>query len=998
MSDAKYFSTTKKGEMFELKAELNSDKRDRRKDAVKKVIAAMTVGKDVSSLFPDVLNCMQTDNLELKKLVYLYVMNYAKSQPDVAIMAVNTFVNDCKNHDPLIRALAIRTMGCIRVREITEYVLEPLRHCLKDDDPYVRKTAAVCVAKLYDIDPEQTESSGFIDDLRELLSDSNPMVVANAVASLSEINETSGGKFFQLNSATLNKLLTALNECTEWGQIFILDSLAVYDPKDSKEAQSICERVTPRLSHANGAVVLSAIKVLMKYMVLIEDQAFVATLCRKLAPPLISLLSTEPEIKYVALRNINLIVQKRPEILKNEMKVFFVQYNDPIYVKMEKLDIMIRLAAEHNIAQVLAELKEYATEVDVDFVRKSVRAIGRCAIKIESSSEQCIQALLELIQTKVNYVVQEAIVVIKDIFRKYPNRYESIIANLCENLETLDEPEAKAAMIWIIGEYAERIDNAAALLSSFLDSFAEENSQVQLQLLTSIVKLFLKAPAGAQEMVQKVLQMATQDSDNPDLRDRGYIYWRLLSSDPAAAKAVVLSEKPLISDETDMLEPGLLDELICHIGSLASVYHKPPSTFVDGKTPGARRTLPVRLADEETYNDNTDNDNIGSAGNNNNNNNNNVGGGSANNMTPQPSGGLDNLLDLDLNSPVMGGGYGGNSGFGGGYGGYGAQPMFGGSVAAAPPAAVGGLAPVSVSLGSNANPYGGYNNNNSSSSNAMDLLSGDLGGLGLGGGNSSFGGGDSLASVFGGGSNVAVGGAAFGSSGSYTAPKQVWLAAAQGKGLEVSGTYARRGGQLFMDLSLTNKALQPMSAFALQLNKNSFGVSLAQPLNIPAPLPPNQTTQVSVPLTTGGVVQRTDPLNNLQVAIRNNVDVFIFSTTVPLLTYFVEDGEMERSSYLSTWKEIPDDLERKFTITNAGPYTADSIQNRLQSNNIFTVAKRNVEGQDLLYLSSKLTNGLWVLLEICVRPGSNSVDVAVRSRTPDLAGLVEASLSAILRS
>ena len=47
-------------------------------------------------------------------------------------------------------------------------------------------------------------------------------------------------------------------------------------------------------------------------------------------------------------------------------------------------------------------------------------------------------------------------VVIKDIFRKYPNKYESIIATLCENLDTLDEPEARASMIWIIGEYAER--------------------------------------------------------------------------------------------------------------------------------------------------------------------------------------------------------------------------------------------------------------------------------------------------------------------------------------------------------------------------------------------------------------------------------------------------------------------------------------------------------------------------------------------------------------
>lgn len=45
-----------------------------------------------SALFPDVVNCIQTDNLELKKLVYLYLMNYAKSQPDMAILAVNTFV------------------------------------------------------------------------------------------------------------------------------------------------------------------------------------------------------------------------------------------------------------------------------------------------------------------------------------------------------------------------------------------------------------------------------------------------------------------------------------------------------------------------------------------------------------------------------------------------------------------------------------------------------------------------------------------------------------------------------------------------------------------------------------------------------------------------------------------------------------------------------------------------------------------------------------------
>ena len=133
----------------------------------------------------------------------------------------------------------------------------------QDDDPYVRKTAAVCVAKLHDINAQLVEDQGFLDLLKDLLSDSIPMVVANAVAALAEISETSASAaaLTNLDTHTINKLLTALNECTEWGQVFILDSLVAYHPKDDKEAQSICERVTPRLSHANAAVVLSAVKV-----------------------------------------------------------------------------------------------------------------------------------------------------------------------------------------------------------------------------------------------------------------------------------------------------------------------------------------------------------------------------------------------------------------------------------------------------------------------------------------------------------------------------------------------------------------------------------------------------------------------------------------------------------------------------------------------------------------------------------------------------------------
>lgn len=65
-----------------------------------------------------------------------------------------------------------------------------------------------------------------------------------------------------------------------------------------------------------------------------------------------------------------------------------------------------------------------------------------------------------------------------DLKSVFACRYESIIATLCENLDSLDEPDARAAMIWIVGEYAERIDNADELLESFLEGFHDESTQV----------------------------------------------------------------------------------------------------------------------------------------------------------------------------------------------------------------------------------------------------------------------------------------------------------------------------------------------------------------------------------------------------------------------------------------------------------------------------------------------------------------------------------------
>eukprot|EP00917_Polyrhabdina_sp_WS-2016_P032053 GHVP01068415.1.p1 GENE.GHVP01068415.1~~GHVP01068415.1.p1 ORF type:complete len:908 (+),score=189.75 GHVP01068415.1:185-2725(+) len=549
----------------------------------------------MSELFPDVVNCMQTTNIELKKLVYLYVINYAKSQPELAILCVNTLRKDSMDSNPLVRALAIRTMGCIRLPRIVQYLIDPLKKAARDADPYVRKTAAICIVKLYETAPEAVEEHKFVRLLQDMMNDAYPSVVANAVAAIHEISESSGRNLLDFSKGNLSKLLSALGECTEWGQIFLLDAIAVYDPASSKEAKEIIDRVTARLNHANPAIVMSAVKVVVKCLDFVDDPVTIRELQKKLSPSLMSLLSAEPEIQYIALRNILLIVQKRIFFHSSDISKFFCKYYDPIYVKMEKLEILVRLVSEKNVEQVLSELREYSSEVHVDFVRKSVRSIGRVAVKLEKAAEKCIAVLLELIRTKVNYVVQEAIVVMKDVFRRYPNKYESVISHLCSCLEVLDEPEAKAAIVWIIGEYAERIENPEEILASFVEGFVDEPAQVQLQVLTSSVKLYLKK-RGSQNLVQKVFKLSTEMADNPDLRDRGYMYWRLLSTKPEAASSVVLAKRPIISGESYALDPIYLDKLLKHISTLASVYHKLPDTFVT-------KLRPMELEDESSSED-----------------------------------------------------------------------------------------------------------------------------------------------------------------------------------------------------------------------------------------------------------------------------------------------------------------------------------------------------------------------------------------------------------
>ncbi|KAJ5215805.1 Armadillo-like helical [Penicillium cinerascens] len=576
--DAKLFA---RGKVAELRQELNSGgKKDKnysaKKIALKKIVANMTMSNnDMVALFPDVIDCMNLPSLEIKKMCFLFLVNYSRMKPEVALKALPILVDDMADNNPLVRALALRTISYVHVREFVEATFQPLKRLMQDNDPYVRKTAAFCVAKLYEHDKKTVENSDLIDRLNKMLKDENPTVVSSVLASLVDIWGRSESISLTIDYVSASKLVSILPDCSEWGQSYILEALMSYVPQDTAEALLLAERVAPRLSHSNSAVVLTSCRVILYLMNYIAEEKHITSLCRKLSPPLVTLLSKPPEVQYLALRNAILILQKRPEVLRNDIRVFFCNYNDPIYVKVTKLELMFMLTTKENISVVLAELREYATEIDVHFVRKAVRAIGKLAIKIESAAKQCIDTLLELVDAKIPYIVQEATVVIRNIFRKYPNQYEGIISHVIRNIDDLDEPEAKAAIIWIIGQYADRIENSDGLLQDYLATFHDETIEVQLALLTATVKFFIQRPTKGQQIVPQVLKWCTEETDDPDLRDRGYMYWRLLSTDPATAKQVVMGQKPPITAESEKLDPHTLEELCLNVGTLATVYLKP---------------------------------------------------------------------------------------------------------------------------------------------------------------------------------------------------------------------------------------------------------------------------------------------------------------------------------------------------------------------------------------------------------------------------------------
>ena len=565
-------------ELGKLRDMLDSNDLSSRKQAAKKVCSLMRAGENVGNLFSSMLRCVRTDDMELKRLVYHYIVTYSLEESEQSIMVVNTFIHDMQDSNPLVRALAIRTMSRIRIENVVETMVIPLKSALRDNDPYVRKTAVLAVSKLYEIIPETIENAEMFKAMTELLSDENPMVVSNTTIAILEINERRSQPIFVFERNSIVPILNALPNCSSWCQTILFDALAKYEPEDSDTAASLIDRLTPFLKSADPSVVIGAFKCIFLFME--YDERPPKEIFPQIVPPFIGLVSgAEPEIQYVVLRTLSLFVNKYPKALSKEIRLFFCKYNDPSYIKMEKLNIIVANSNISNCSIVLDEFSEYTNSVDMHFVRKTIKCIGQIAMKLPTSSRTCVDILVKLVDGKADYAVEESIIVLCDILRKYPGNFEGVIGKVCSNVESVKEPRARAALVWILGEYCGLIEKVDLLIDPFLDTFHDEEPEVQLQIITAFVKIYLEKIDDTKDQLQFVFNESTKETVLPDVRNRSMIFWRLLSMDQAAARRVVMFTKDCLGISETHYTDEVLTELIRNMGTVSGVLHIIPSKF-----------------------------------------------------------------------------------------------------------------------------------------------------------------------------------------------------------------------------------------------------------------------------------------------------------------------------------------------------------------------------------------------------------------------------------
>ncbi|KAI1905237.1 hypothetical protein AGOR_G00014050 [Albula goreensis] len=589
----------------ELKEMLESNKESLKLEAMKRIVGLIARGKNASELFPAVVKNVASKNIELKKLVYVYLVRYAEEQQDLALLSISTFQRALKDPNQLIRASALRVLSSIRVTIIVPIMMLAIKEAATDLSPYVRKTAAHAIQKLYSLDPDQKEH--LIEVIEKLLKDKSTLVAGSVVMAFEEVCPDR----IDLIHKNYRKLCNLLVDVEEWGQVVIITMLtryartqflspwkedalfdenserAFYDSDEEKKDKSdfkpyvmdpdhrlLLRNTKPLLQSRNTAVVMSVAQ--LYWHLAPKHEVSIVT------KSLVRLLRSHREVQYVVLQNIATMSIQRKGMFEPYLKSFYVRSTDATHIKTLKLEILTNLANEANISTILREFQTYVKSQDKAFAAATIQAIGRCATNISEVTDTCLNGLVLLLSNRDETVVAESVVVIKKLLQTQPSQHSEIIKHMAKLFDNITVPMARASILWLIGEYCERVPKIAPdVLRKMAKSFTSEEDIVKLQTVNLAAKLYLTNSKQTKLLTQYILNLGKYDQ-NYDIRDRTRFIRQLIVPNEKSgalskyAKRILLAPKP-----APVLESAFKDRDRFQLGTLSHTLNTKATGYLE---------------------------------------------------------------------------------------------------------------------------------------------------------------------------------------------------------------------------------------------------------------------------------------------------------------------------------------------------------------------------------------------------------------------------------
>ncbi|PRP81728.1 hypothetical protein PROFUN_10828 [Planoprotostelium fungivorum] len=505
-------------------------------ETVRRAVHLMTLGFDVSPLFPEIIKASNTKNIVQKRLCYLYLARCSAMQPETGLLTVNTFRKDCHDTNPLIRGLALRTMSSMRIPSIQDYTLPMIQNGMQDPISYVRKCAVMALGKIYDKDVDHiSPESPFIVRLYEMIRDSDHQVVSNVLSVLDLLLSKKGG--ITVNRAILVYLCNRRKDFDEWGTITLLHTISRYKPKSTKEVYEIMSALDDHLDEQSPPVVAAAGKLFLR---LSEGEDNLQTqVVARLRIPFMSILK-RTEDPFSALKHIQLLVKRQPNLYEREYRQFFCKEGESVHEKKLRIEILRDIASSFNIQDIVCDITEYARDPNSHDVitQVSIESLASIALRLPQHKEMILKNLILLLHTNPTIMAGKIVIAMRDMIMAYPVIKEDIIELIPKCVPLVSTTEQICSMIWIIGEISDKKRvlslgrlSPAYMIENFILKYDDHLQPVKLALLDASIKVFC---SGASEMFPLFKILMTKASKDADVIvvDRCRFLYKLLQSVP----------------------------------------------------------------------------------------------------------------------------------------------------------------------------------------------------------------------------------------------------------------------------------------------------------------------------------------------------------------------------------------------------------------------------------------------------------------------------------